>query len=465
MRPPRNGDEPEVDPHDEGDDEGDDAGAGDELPTSRLDRLREVGGLGMRLVGNTVRTAARGLTRDEEQRTRLWRESNRAGAAMVFETLGRMRGVAAKFGQLLAQRPGSLPEEYIELMLSLTNQVPAMGYGVVKTQVLHELGASPTQLFAEFDKHPFAAASLGQVHRATTRDGRRVAVKVQYPGIEQTLRSDFDNLRLVVSPLSRLGSVVDIQDAFDEVVERLSEEIDYHLEADHLERFRAMFPPGGPIVIPEPVRALSARRVLTMELVDGTPLTEYVKAAQDELGPDRRYAFALLILRFAWTSEFRHHVLHVDPNPGNYLLRDDDRLAVLDFGCIKQFEPRFMSALREMLIAAIDGSDPRVEDSLVACGLLARSASSFERETMVAMARSWAEPFRAEQFDFASRDYLDSLVRRQQLMMRGKSATISRDWIFFGRQIIGMTYLLFRLRARGGFRDAFAELVRPAGQS
>src|ERR1700733_2037301 len=118
---------------DDGDDGVFDEGAGDVLPTSRVGRLREVGGLGRRLVGNTVRTAARGIGRGEGERQQLWREANRAGASMLFETLGRMRGVAAKFGQLLAQRPGSLPDEYIELMLSLSNQVPPMGYGLVKT--------------------------------------------------------------------------------------------------------------------------------------------------------------------------------------------------------------------------------------------------------------------------------------------------------------------------------------------
>jgi aarF domain-containing kinase len=439
-----------------GDDDG--RGAGDELPRSRSTRALEMGTLGVKLAGNLLRAGALGLVATGLRRDQVWKDAHGAGAAMMVETLGKMRGVAAKFGQLLAQRPGSLPEEYIEAMLALADRAPAMSYSLIKTQIIGQLGRSPAELFASFDKTPLAAASLGQVHRATLADGTALAVKVQYPAIGETLDADFANLGVLVGLLERIGSWTDIRDAFAEVRERLTEELDYRREAANTRRFAALFE-GQPYVIPRVHDALSTEKVLTLDFVDGKNLRDYLATDPPQ---ERRNHFGRLLMRATWYAEFEHAVLHVDPNPGNYLFRDDGRLGILDFGCVKEFRPGFLAGLKQLMTASTYQGDRELDDALVACGLARPDATAGPREFFRTMSRSWAEPCTVETFDFGHRPYLERLVALQQVMLgKGPEVSLSPDWIFFGRQVVGITYLLYKLGVNDRMRDEFSRFVPP----
>ncbi len=383
-----------------------------------------------------------------------------ASAAVLVAGLGRLRGGAAKFGQLLAQRPGALPDEYIEAAIALADQIPPMSYSLIKTQVLADLGGSPTELFASFDRQPLAAASLGQVHRATLPDGSDVAVKVQYPGIAKSMESDLANLRLLLPLLERIGNRDDLRAAYLELRDRLLEELDYRREAANCRRFGELFA-GQPFVVPAPHPQFSGRRVLTLDLVAGQKL-----AALVESGPRStvRNRFGRLLVRFTWEPVFRHSVMYVDPNPGNFLFRDDGTLGVVDFGCIKEFSPDFVDNLRWAMRAGVDGTDADVDAALEGNGFLTAATGAESRGEMRALIRMWAAPGRGATFDFGNRDYLHALVGRQNRILRDPSVTIPAGWLFYARQVVGITYLLYRLGAAGRFGSLFEELLTPPAE-
>jgi predicted unusual protein kinase regulating ubiquinone biosynthesis (AarF/ABC1/UbiB family) len=423
----------------------------DDLPASRAARAAEIGRLGASLLSTMIRTGARELVSGLGGRERVVSEVHRAGASVLFASLGRLRGPAAKMGQFLAQRPGTLPDEYLESMLALTDRVPAMSATTVLTLIASELGRPPAALFAAFERTPLAAGSFGQVHAAARRDGREVAVKIQYPAVDEALESDLANLEMVLPAIERLAGRDDLDALVAELRARLTEELDYRREAESAALFRAIFA-GRPIVIPEVHEDLSTRRVLTTDLLEGAPLQAYLDGAPTLA--DRNRA-ALLVLRFSFEAVLDHAVLHVDPNPGNYLFRRDGALGVVDFGCVKRFPATFPERVRTMYRAAARGRAGLLDDALVGCGLLSPEATPAERAPLRELARQWARPGLEPDFDFGDRAYLDELTRLQHQLARGRVVRIPPDWVFYARQVVGVTYLLHRLGAR--HRSAFIE--------
>jgi aarF domain-containing kinase len=431
-------------------------GDADDLSTSRGARARALGALGVELAATWLRAGARRLYGEPDDR--VWPEAHRAGAASIIRSLGRLRGAATKLGQALSYTPGVLPDEYIDAMVALTDDLPAMSYGLVKAQIRDELGKAPLDLFATFDRAPVAAASLGQVHRATLHDGTTVAVKVQYPAIDETMRADLANLEACVPFLERVARRGDLRDAVAEVRERLTEELDYRLEADHYDRFRAAFD-GDAIHIPAVHRPLSTERVLTLGFVEGVPIREYLEGEPPQ---EDRNRLTRSLIRFAWTSLYEHRMIQADPNPGNYLRCDDGRLGVVDFGCVKRLAPAFGDRMRSLVRAAAYATDRALEDELAAAGMLGPDAGPDHRANVRRMMRLWTRSGVAPEFDFGDRAYLDELVTLQQAAFRDPAVRLDPAWIFLGRTFVGQTYLLFKLGARGSFRDLFEASLGPA---
>lgn len=424
---------------------------GDFSPQGRLARLLELGRFGVRASTTLGMAGARGLVADPSQRRDVWNRAHEEAAAALLESLGRMRGVAVKVGQFLAQRPGMLPEQYIELMFDLSNRVPPMGYGMVKTQFLAELGRLPRDVFADFEREPIAAASFGQVHRATGFDGAKLAVKVQYPGALGSLESDLRNVRVLLEPVSAIFNLHHAGEALEEVEALVTQELDYRLEAVNLQTFADRFAGEPWIEIPRP-HAPSTRRVLAMSFLEGVDLRAYLAT-----GPSaaQRQAYGLALMRFGWICLFRHHALHADPNPGNYLFRKDGVLGVLDFGCVKWFPEQFIENLAAGIRASLRGDDRAFEESLHKGGLLPDNATPETREAVFRAAEIWGRPFASNDFDFGDRRFLEELLTMQNVLQRlvNRSAPIPlpKDWMFYGRHIVGLTYLLFKLGARGNF--------------
>jgi predicted unusual protein kinase regulating ubiquinone biosynthesis (AarF/ABC1/UbiB family) len=299
---------------------------------SRLSRGGALARLALRIGGRYVARSPRLIFASVERRGELRHDLALRTADDVAEELGAMKGALMKLGQMASYIDEDMPLTFRTAMARLQHKAPPMSAALASAVILDELGAEPEAVFARWDPLPFAAASIGQVHRAITRQGRAVAVKVQYPGIARTIMSDLRNAGLLRRIAGAAFPGLDARSLIEELGERLVEEVDYGREADNQELF-ARFYQGHPFIhIPEVVRELSTARVLTSELVAGSGFDEVQGWDQDE-----RDMSAETIYRFVFRSLYRLHAFNGDPHPGNYLFHGRGRVTFLDFGLTKHF--------------------------------------------------------------------------------------------------------------------------------
>ena len=268
----------------------------------------------------------------------------------IADTLGELKGAAMKVGQMVSAAKELVPPEVAEAMTKLQREAPPVEYEVIAEQIESELGAPPEVLFQDFGREPFAAASVGQVHRARTDDGREVVVKVQYPGVDGAVDSDLDQARLAL----RMGGVLrmpkDMVDAmFEEMRARLHEELDYCNEADNVRLFRAFHALHDHIVVPDVVGERSSKRVLTLTYEPGLSLQTLEKG---DYSQELRDTLAQNLTQMLIDQIFGLNWIHGDPNPANFAFREDGRVVIYDFGCVKQLQPQMVAAVSELLVGA-----------------------------------------------------------------------------------------------------------------
>jgi predicted unusual protein kinase regulating ubiquinone biosynthesis (AarF/ABC1/UbiB family) len=315
---------------------------------SRLARNLELARLGSRAGANLAAHRARRVFASAEQRERLDTEFELKTAEQVAEALGHMKGAMMKLGQMASYLDAGLPEHVREALAQLQQDAPPMSPELARGVIERELGASPDEVFAEWDDRPIASASIGQVHRAITHDGRAVAVKVQYPGVDEAIRADLSNVDLLFGGMGMLFPGMDPGPIVEELRARALEELDYAKEADN-QRYFADFYRDHPFIhVPEVVDELSTARVLTTELAEGVRFDEMLTWSEDE-----RNLAAESLYRFAFGSIYRLNVFNGDPHPGNYLFQPGGRVTYLDYGLVKHFEdevPIFVEMIDAMVV-------------------------------------------------------------------------------------------------------------------
>ena len=305
------------------------------IPTGRIRRTAQVGSVvgteGARYAG----TRAANLTRSREDAADALERRHLEAAERMVATLGKMKGAAMKIGQLASFIDTEfLPPEYRDLyqeqLATLRTQAPTMPWKQVH-KVLEEEWEEPCEeLLADIEHDAAAAASIGQVHRAVLPDGRRVAVKIQYPGVAEAIRADLQNAGMLLRMAKAIAPGLDAKAAAEELKERVSEELDYELEAQNQRSFARGYRDHPFIHVPDVVTRLSTQRVLVSEWVDGAGFEEVKQLPQDE-----RDRFGEIVFRFYFGCMYRHHQFSGDPHPGNFLLMDDGKVAFLDFGLFK----------------------------------------------------------------------------------------------------------------------------------
>lgn len=288
-----------------------------------------------------------------------------------------------KLGQSLSTRPDLVPPPYLEALERMQDDIAPVAFGEISAIVEDELGVRISKAFESFDAEPLAAASLAQVHAATLRGGRRVAVKVQRPDILGTIRTDLDLIAKLAGTIDRFSDVgrrYHFAEWVREFRKTLLGELDYRLEADNLETFAENLSGYPDIRVPQPVRSLSTARVLTMDLLDGTKVTRVPDVARTEM--DLRARGETLMQAYL-DQVFVHGLIHADPHPGNVLLLDDGRLALLDLGMVAHVPPRLRDRLLKFLLAAIDGRGEEAADMFIEMGTRLEdfAEADFVRET------------------------------------------------------------------------------------
>src|ERR1043166_2481144 len=297
--------------------------------TQRLSRLVRVSvGLG----GVAARGAARSFGG-----TRLISAEN---ATDLTAVLGNLRGPVMKVAQFMATFPGLLPPDVAAPLLSLQANAPPMGPAFVRRRMQAELGQNWERKFRRVDRILAAAASLGQVHRAVTNDGRILACKLQYPNMDAAVQSDVRQLRAALRVQRGIDPTIDTREIGEEIAARLAEELDYRREAAHMRLYTLMLSDRPDIAVPEPIAPLSTRRLLTMTWLEGCPILEFTQASQ------RARNTAAAALFKAWWRPFAHYgAIHGDPHLGNYTVRGGGSINLLDFGCVRTFSPQFVGGV------------------------------------------------------------------------------------------------------------------------
>jgi predicted unusual protein kinase regulating ubiquinone biosynthesis (AarF/ABC1/UbiB family) len=287
---------------------------------------------------------ARGALASDERREQLRVEFELRTAEQVAETLGGMKGALMKLGQMASYLDQGLPAPVREALAQLQSDAPPMSYELVEQVVREELGDAPDRVFARFDRVPIASASIGQVHRARTHDGTEVAVKVQYPGVDQAVAADLENTDLLFNMMGMLFPGLDPAPIVGELTERLLEELDYRNEAANQQLFVDAYRGHPYIHVPDVLHELSTGRILTTAFADGARFAEVVEWSDEE-----RQLTAECLYRFAFGGIYGLHAFNGDPHPGNYIFHPGGRITFLDFGLCKRFSPDEVKVFEEMI--------------------------------------------------------------------------------------------------------------------
>jgi len=388
-------------------------------------------------------------------------------AAQLAAALGGLKGPLMKVAQLLATIPDAVSAEYARELGQLQSQAPPMGPAFVRRRMLAELGPEWRTRFAAFDETSTASASLGQVHRATTLDGRSVATKLQYPDMQSAVEADLTQLKLIFALHARMDPGVDTGEIFQEIGARLREELDYELEAKHTRLYGHIFSPTSPdaprnVRVPEIIGDLSSKRLLTMSWLEGSKLLDH------KTGPlEHRNAIAQAMFQ-AWWYPFSHYgVIHGDPHLGNYTVYSEGGVPaginLLDYGCIRTFKVTFVRGVIDLYTGLLTGNRELVVHAYDTWGFKGLTNDLIDVLTI------WAKFIYGPLLDDRERtiaegtapgDYGRQEVFTVKTLLREKGpVTIPREFVFMDRAAIGLGGVFLHLDARQNWYRMFNELI------
>jgi predicted unusual protein kinase regulating ubiquinone biosynthesis (AarF/ABC1/UbiB family) len=432
------------------------------VPVGRLRRLGMLGSLQAKIGAAYLFYWIRGWFRSAAERERLLAETHWKTAARLLDSMSYLRGAVMKMGQTLANFPDIAPRQFVETLDQLHFDAPPMHWSLLREMVANELGDDPQRLFASFDRQAFAAASLGQVHKARLHTGEEVVVKIQYPGIARTIREDLRNLTLFMFPSRVSREWESVKAQMDELCFRLELETDYAAEADALSKVGRLMREDDHVVVPRVFPDFSTSRVLTMERIDGLHMEGYLARGPSQ---EERDLAAVRLVRAWYRMMYTGRLLYIDFHPGNILFLDDGRVGLLDFGMMLPLEGDLWEAMRIIDRALTTG---RREDRLMAnkawCGLTDAEWDLDRQNLMDAYADScWRARYCGGEFDFGddadfrqSVDLFSKMVARRYAKARPCTPLVARSQF-------GWRSILYRLKARFDIRPIAEQEIKATG--
>lgn len=390
-------------------------------------------------------------------------------ASDITALLGGLKGPLMKVAQLLATIPDAVPPEYAAEFATLQSAAPPMGWAFVKRRMTAELGAGWKQRFASFDHEPAAAASLGQVHRARSIEGKDLACKLQYPDMQSAVEADLSQLSLLLSVHRRMSPAIDTREIAKEIGARVREELDYIREARHMDAYRRIFADDDSIRVPDLMPELSTRRLLAMSWLEGRPLLAFKDHSLED-----RNRIARAMFRGWWHPFFHYGVIHGDPHLGNYtVFEQDDHPAginLLDYGCIRVFPPHFVAGVVDLYRGLQSDDRDRIVAAYEGWGFVGLS------NELIDVLNIWARfiygplladrvrPIAGEGVSAAEYGRKEAFRVHKALKELGP-VKVPREFVFMDRAAIGLGGVLLHLRAEMNFYGLFNEQIEAFDQA
>ncbi len=384
----------------------------------------------------------------------------------VAATLGEMKGAVMKVGQIASQMQDVLPPQVADALAVLQNASAPMPFSVIRRQIRTQLGDEPSKVFKQFDETPFAAASIGQVHRATTQTGQDVIVKVQYPAVKESIDSDMRHLRRIL----RLGGLLKVSadvldELFLEIKRQLQEELDYQQEAEHIRLFRAFHADEPWIVIPEVVDTLTTDKVLTLSYEPGDSLDDiannpaYDQALRDQLG--------IRLFDMIGKQIFGLNAVHSDPHPGNFAFRTDGSLVVYDFGAVKRIQSDDIQWICQLMRAGFERDYAALDEALIAIEARKPDGPAVSDDFYDGWLDLLNPPFGDTPFDFGHSTLHTALVKKTRATPWSylQSFQPSPRTLLLNRVISGHYWTLKQLGVTVAFHSHLEKAMALAAQS
>jgi predicted unusual protein kinase regulating ubiquinone biosynthesis (AarF/ABC1/UbiB family) len=375
-------------------------------------------------------------------------ETHTKAALKIISTMGYMRGAVMKVGQLLANLPTLVPDQIADVLASLHFEAPPMHYGLIRETLLDELGSEPEEIFDSFDRKAFAAASLGQVHKARLKSGEEVAVKIQYPNIARTISADLRNLRTVMQPMRFSADWQSIRDNLEDLEAMLNMEADYRKEAESCREAAPYFAEDEDIVLPRVFDEYSTGKVLTMEYLPGMHLKEYIETDPSQ---DERDRYAELLTLLSSRLYFKGRMFFADPNPGNFIFMENGRLGLIDYGCIRRITDAEWDLQMDAWRAGLN-DNPEALDKAIALHCLFDSPSAMEAERLELLRAHLHWQLRPVlydgQFDFGDENFFREGVELHMALFRKRFTRGAPINIWSSRFIFGFRALVYKLKGK-----------------
>ena len=418
-----------------------------EIPQGKIRRSAIGSKTAARVGGKLISYYAKRPFLSDAGKHRARKQMEEESAAIVFQALSLLKGTAVKIAQMLSIEMDIFPESVCRELAKSYNQLPPMNQAMVRKTIGNSFQHPLETVFKSFDTRAFAAASLGQVHRAAAEDDALLAVKVQYPGIGKSIRADMQMVRQILRPLSEYDTILPV---LEEIEQRLTEEINYRQEADNIEWFAGRMPENG-FYIPEVKKELSTDTVLSMTFLEGMPLNEWLKT-----GPDQGARDTIASRLYEWFLYcfYDLNCIHADPNPGNFIIDDDLNLGIVDFGCVRHFEPEFIERYRN-LIRALVSRDRDIQIRMFQEFDLIRgepdsSITDLLGETLLCFSDWYGQMVAGPVFDFgANPDFMKGAKAVSHNIYKIRQhMKLNPNFVYLDRTRYGMLRLFEQLRAR-----------------
>ena len=415
-----------------------------DFPSNKFDRGRHFARAGLKVGTNYAKYHLNKLVNKNtngEEKSQL----NEKNAQAIYNEFTQLRGTALKIAQSLSMDyNGLLPDEYIDVMSQAQYRVPPINRALVRSIMKNELGQYPEKLFESFNLDAVAAASIGQVHQGMLQDGQKVAVKIQYPHIRNTISSDLSMAHAIFKRMVK----GDISQYFDEVANKLMEETDYLHEGQEIEFYAKRYT-SDHLITPRWFKDLSTDKILTMTFVEGQHLEEFLATNPSQ---EKRDFFGQLLWNFFHDQINESHTIHADAHPGNFLFTPDDKLGVLDFGCVKQFPRDFFFYYMYALPAHLNNDKAELTElfnklEILGVGKQAKENDDLNFDFFRNFGRAFTKPYRFDQFDFGDTTFKEEISYYIKKATSFDEPVGSRHFVYASRVHLGLYTMLMKLRA------------------